>query len=240
MVTNFNFIISNLLLCIILNCKRWVWLTGEWVNEWNVSNGSQADYQNFGRAQLEVYNAASFGWTYWTLKNDRKHWDFEWNIKNNYLQLGRWWTKNLKDCFSLSVFQLWLTNKHVRVIGRLLLFPVLQFAVALLLFSFHQSGKMSKWCRWFPQHDYFQQLLLVWIGMCLVLSSPVSALKNKSLSCSFSCSLQDLPSLFISFLFPGGRFKFFFSLSHVETDCHIRFNLVTVPFISSRKFSWYI
>ncbi|CAK9320566.1 unnamed protein product [Citrullus colocynthis] len=61
---------------------------GEWANEWNVTNASQADYQNFGRAQLEVYNAASFGWTYWTLKNDRKHWDFEWNIKNNYLQFG--------------------------------------------------------------------------------------------------------------------------------------------------------
>ncbi|KAE9450018.1 hypothetical protein C3L33_18074, partial [Rhododendron williamsianum] len=61
---------------------------GEWVNEWNVLNGSQRDYQDFGRAQLEVYNAASFGWTYWTLKNDRKHWDFEWNVQNNYLELG--------------------------------------------------------------------------------------------------------------------------------------------------------
>ncbi|XAR73448.1 Glucan 1,3-beta-glucosidase [Bertholletia excelsa] len=61
---------------------------GEWVNEWNVTNGSQLDYQDFGRTQLEVYNAASFGWAYWTLKNDRKHWDFEWNIRNNYLQLG--------------------------------------------------------------------------------------------------------------------------------------------------------
>ncbi|XP_057786570.1 probable glucan 1,3-beta-glucosidase A isoform X1 [Salvia miltiorrhiza] len=59
---------------------------GEWVNEWNV-NGSQTDYQDFGQAQLEVYNAASFGWAYWTLKNDRKHWDFEWNVRNNYLQL---------------------------------------------------------------------------------------------------------------------------------------------------------
>ncbi|XP_075506232.1 putative glucan 1,3-beta-glucosidase A isoform X2 [Primulina tabacum] len=60
---------------------------GEWVNEWFVNNGSQIDYQDFGRAQLDVYNAASFGWAYWTLKNDRKHWDFEWNILNNYLQL---------------------------------------------------------------------------------------------------------------------------------------------------------
>ncbi|KAL3845143.1 hypothetical protein ACJIZ3_002546 [Penstemon smallii] len=60
---------------------------GEWVNEWNVSSGSQTDYQDFGQAQLEVYNAASFGWAYWTIKNDRKHWDFEWNIRNNYLQL---------------------------------------------------------------------------------------------------------------------------------------------------------
>ncbi|KAK9713092.1 hypothetical protein RND81_06G002300 [Saponaria officinalis] len=61
---------------------------GEWVNEWNVTSGSQEEYQNFGKAQLDVYNAASFGWAYWTLKNDRKHWDFEWNIKNQYLQLS--------------------------------------------------------------------------------------------------------------------------------------------------------
>ncbi|XP_020537974.1 probable glucan 1,3-beta-glucosidase A isoform X2 [Jatropha curcas] len=61
---------------------------GEWVNEWNVTGGSQIDYQKFGRAQLEVYDAASFGWAYWTIKNDRKHWDFEWNIRNHYLQFG--------------------------------------------------------------------------------------------------------------------------------------------------------
>lgn len=53
-----------------------------------MTSGTQKDYQDFGSAQLEVYNAASFGWAYWTLKNDRKHWDFEWNIRNNYLQLG--------------------------------------------------------------------------------------------------------------------------------------------------------
>ncbi|KAE8000000.1 hypothetical protein FH972_004372 [Carpinus fangiana] len=63
---------------------------GEWVNEWSATNGSQTDYQEFGKAQLEVYDAASFGWAYWTLKNDRKHWDFEWNTRNNYLQLGKY------------------------------------------------------------------------------------------------------------------------------------------------------
>lgn len=57
------------------------------MNEWNVTNGSLADYQDFGRAQLDVYNAASFGWCYWTLKCEKKHWDFEWSIRNNYLQL---------------------------------------------------------------------------------------------------------------------------------------------------------
>ncbi|KAK1278091.1 hypothetical protein QJS04_geneDACA019659 [Acorus gramineus] len=61
---------------------------GEWVNEWNATNGSQTDYVNFGRAQLDVYDTASFGWTYWTLKNARMHWDFEWNIRNGYLQIG--------------------------------------------------------------------------------------------------------------------------------------------------------
>ncbi|XXG86487.1 hypothetical protein AAC387_Pa11g1374 [Persea americana] len=60
---------------------------GEWVNEWSVSNGDQAAYQQYGNAQLDVYNEASFGWSYWTIKNARKHWDFEWNILNKYLLL---------------------------------------------------------------------------------------------------------------------------------------------------------
>ncbi|XP_010272968.1 PREDICTED: probable glucan 1,3-beta-glucosidase A [Nelumbo nucifera] len=74
---------------------------GEWVNEWNVASGSQLAYQEFGRAQLEVYNAASFGWAYWTLKNDRKHWDFEWNIRNKYLQLGVSSKKKISNGFHL-------------------------------------------------------------------------------------------------------------------------------------------
>ncbi|XP_008775201.3 probable glucan 1,3-beta-glucosidase A isoform X2 [Phoenix dactylifera] len=61
---------------------------GEWVNEWSVTNASQIQYQMYGSAQLQAYDAASFGWSYWTLKNDRIHWDFEWNIKNKYLLLG--------------------------------------------------------------------------------------------------------------------------------------------------------
>ncbi|XP_060186389.1 probable glucan 1,3-beta-glucosidase A isoform X2 [Lycium barbarum] len=60
---------------------------GEWVNEWNVTNGSLADYQDFGRVQLDVYDSASFGWSYWTIKCEKKHWDFEWSVRNNYLQL---------------------------------------------------------------------------------------------------------------------------------------------------------
>ncbi|CAL4999385.1 unnamed protein product [Urochloa decumbens] len=58
---------------------------GEWVNEWNVTNASQVQYQLFGNAQLEVYGEASFGWSYWTLKCNSVHWDYEWNIKNRYL-----------------------------------------------------------------------------------------------------------------------------------------------------------
>ncbi|XP_018684088.2 probable glucan 1,3-beta-glucosidase A isoform X2 [Musa acuminata AAA Group] len=61
---------------------------GEWVNEWNVTNASQSQYQMFGMAQLDAFDDASFGWSYWTLKNDRMHWDFEWNIKNHYLLFG--------------------------------------------------------------------------------------------------------------------------------------------------------
>jgi len=62
---------------------------GEWVNEWDVQNASQYEYQKFGRAQLDVYANATFGWSYWTLKNDRMHWDFEWNIRNKYLLFSK-------------------------------------------------------------------------------------------------------------------------------------------------------
>lgn len=86
---------------------RVLFVSGEWVNEWNVTSGSQSEYQDFGRAQLEVYNAASFGWAYWTLKNDRKHWDFEWNIRNNYLQLS-----NILNP-SPFCFQTWMSNHLV-------------------------------------------------------------------------------------------------------------------------------
>eukprot|EP01018_Ginkgo_biloba_P020256 Gb_01370 [translate_table: standard] len=60
---------------------------GEWVSEWEVKDASQSDYQKFGKAQLEVYGNATFGWAYWTLKNNAKHWDFEWMVQNQYLQL---------------------------------------------------------------------------------------------------------------------------------------------------------
>ncbi|KAL5731856.1 hypothetical protein ACHQM5_004544 [Ranunculus cassubicifolius] len=61
---------------------------GEWVNLMTVEDASKDDYQRFGKAQVEVYSEASFGWAYWTLKSEVKHWDLEWNIQNNYLQLG--------------------------------------------------------------------------------------------------------------------------------------------------------
>ncbi|KAI3854778.1 hypothetical protein MKW98_027968, partial [Papaver atlanticum] len=62
---------------------------GEWVNEFGIGGWSQREYQNFGRAQLDVYGSASFGWAYWSLKNDaNNHWSLKWNIDNNYLQLN--------------------------------------------------------------------------------------------------------------------------------------------------------
>eukprot|EP01018_Ginkgo_biloba_P020258 Gb_00975 [translate_table: standard] len=62
---------------------------GEWVAEWEVQGASQADYQRYGTAQLQVYGRATFGWAYWTLKNVQyNHWDFEWMVQNQYLQLA--------------------------------------------------------------------------------------------------------------------------------------------------------
>ncbi|KAI3942663.1 hypothetical protein MKW92_036026 [Papaver armeniacum] len=62
---------------------------GEWVNEFGKGMWSQKEYQKYGSAQLDVYGEASFGWAYWSLKNDAaNHWSLKWNINNNYLQLN--------------------------------------------------------------------------------------------------------------------------------------------------------
>jgi hypothetical protein len=61
---------------------------GEWVAEWEVQNATRPDYQRYGDAQLQVYGEASFGWTYWTLRNiGNRHWDFQWMVNNQYLRL---------------------------------------------------------------------------------------------------------------------------------------------------------
>ncbi|KAJ6288271.1 hypothetical protein OIU76_024287 [Salix suchowensis] len=102
---------------------------GEWVNEWDVATASQTDYQEFGRAQLEVYNAASFGWSYWTLKNDRKHWDFEWNIRNNYLQLGNSTNRNIYDKLVL----LGLISVWIFLLSNPMISPIIVKGTAILM-----------------------------------------------------------------------------------------------------------
>ncbi|KAL1349453.1 hypothetical protein HN51_025950 [Arachis hypogaea] len=60
---------------------------GEWVSEWKVNGATKEDYQRFAKAQLDVYGRATFGWSYWTLKNVNNHWSLEWMINNGYIKL---------------------------------------------------------------------------------------------------------------------------------------------------------
>ncbi|CAL5383237.1 unnamed protein product [Camellia sinensis] len=61
---------------------------GEWVAEWKVGGVAKKDYQRFGKAQLEVYGRASFGWAYWTLKNVNNHWSLKWMISNGLWRIN--------------------------------------------------------------------------------------------------------------------------------------------------------
>lgn len=45
------------------------------------------DYQNFAKAQIEVYGRAQFGWAYWAYKCAANHWSLKWMIENNYIKL---------------------------------------------------------------------------------------------------------------------------------------------------------
>ena len=55
--------------------------------EWLVPNATQEEYQMYAKAQMDVYGQATFGWSYWTLKNVNDHWNMQWMIKNGYISL---------------------------------------------------------------------------------------------------------------------------------------------------------
>lgn len=76
-----------------------------------------------------------------------------------------------------SLFQLWLTNKHTRVIS------VARYCSpsCILLFLSYINHVMSKWCRWFTQQGYFQLLLVGCISMWLVPAPLVFALKKRTI-----------------------------------------------------------
>ncbi|KAB5548136.1 hypothetical protein DKX38_011542 [Salix brachista] len=46
----------------------------EWTGEWAVQGASMQDYQNFAKAQLDVYGRATFGWAYWAYQCAANHW----------------------------------------------------------------------------------------------------------------------------------------------------------------------
>lgn len=60
---------------------------GEWVAEWKVPNATKEEYQRYAKVQTDVYGQATFGWSYWTLKNVNNHWNLEWMINNGYISL---------------------------------------------------------------------------------------------------------------------------------------------------------
>nr|GMC48500.1 probable glucan 1,3-beta-glucosidase A [Ipomoea batatas] len=59
----------------------------EWTGEWMVPNATKEEYQRFAKAQLEVFDRATFGWAYWTFKHVGNHWSLEWMINNGYINL---------------------------------------------------------------------------------------------------------------------------------------------------------
>ncbi|GAB4861192.1 hypothetical protein Ancab_036349 [Ancistrocladus abbreviatus] len=61
---------------------------GEWTDEWEVNGASKQDYQNFAKAQLDVYGRATFGWSYWTFKCNDFHWDLQRMIQQGYISLN--------------------------------------------------------------------------------------------------------------------------------------------------------
>jgi hypothetical protein len=57
------------------------------VAEWKVPNATKEQYQTYAKTQMDVYGQATFGWSYWTVKNISNHWNLEWMINNGYISL---------------------------------------------------------------------------------------------------------------------------------------------------------
>jgi len=62
---------------------------GEWTGEWTIQSGSKQDFQNFAKAQLDVYSRATFGWAYWSYKCQFNRWSLKWMIENGYINLRK-------------------------------------------------------------------------------------------------------------------------------------------------------
>ncbi|KAL1357871.1 hypothetical protein HN51_009723 [Arachis hypogaea] len=61
---------------------------GEWTGAWSVQGASKEDYQNYAKAQLDVYSRATFGWAYWSYKCQYDQWSLKWMIENGYITLN--------------------------------------------------------------------------------------------------------------------------------------------------------
>ncbi|KAF7815593.1 putative glucan 1,3-beta-glucosidase A [Senna tora] len=60
---------------------------GEWSCGWIVEKPSEADLREFAKAQIDVYDRATFGWSFWTWKNVDDNWSLKWLIENGYVNL---------------------------------------------------------------------------------------------------------------------------------------------------------
>ncbi|KAF7815594.1 putative glucan 1,3-beta-glucosidase A [Senna tora] len=61
---------------------------GEWSCGWDVENATEKELKDFANAQIEVYDKATFGWSFWTWKNvQQNNWSLKWLIQNGYINL---------------------------------------------------------------------------------------------------------------------------------------------------------
>ncbi|KAL9234246.1 hypothetical protein vseg_009134 [Gypsophila vaccaria] len=60
---------------------------GEWVAEVAKRGATEEEMKEYAKAELEVFGRASFGWAYWSWKNEHNLWSLEWMIKNGYIDL---------------------------------------------------------------------------------------------------------------------------------------------------------
>lgn len=89
--SQYNYRLKSSQVVVFVKCnitsKIHLFFAGEWSGQWLVPGPSKEEWKRYIKAQLDVYEKATFGWAFYSLKNVNNYWSIKWLIENGYIEL---------------------------------------------------------------------------------------------------------------------------------------------------------